>query len=589
MTLKKGFLFQIEKQRYNSLFFRNFCTSIAVSLLLTIFFGGYTYYTDSQSFRDKIHSKNQESLYYIKSVMDDTIMSMDKIAINTKMQSAVEKFILDGTADKEMFGAMKEYVKNYTDIYRYINSVYIYAEKSKTLFTSENDTLEVQSIEGFNDLKWYEQYLVTDGNSVSIFEHKQNGTYPYLLTIVRPVSFNRKDKVGAVVINLNIIDLAELLKHDNMKQKIFLISGEGNIILSHDKTLIFKNVKENPDYENLQQTGETKTQVAEIQGKNAYITVVNSAYNDWKYVIYDFQNEYELEWTNFFWQFMQVCIVFFAVSLFVTYMLTMRNYKPLKTIMTFIDKTNDDNNEEEQQRGNYYANKLVSLILSNHNKTDDEIIHQFIGYNKAQIMALHAQIKAHFLYNMLSTIQWRAFEMTETENDVSVMIYKLGEFLKTSMEINTSILSIEAEIANARLYTELMQMRYEEVFCINWEIDEETCKYKTINICLQPIIENAIEHGLRHRKTKGMLTVQVKLHKELIQFIVTDDGIGMDSDKVLELNKMLAQGAEYNGEHVGLINVSKRLKFMFGNESSIHIESTPQIGTTVTITFPKIL
>lgn len=590
MTLKKGFLHQVEKQRFNSLFFRNFLTSMLIAILLTSLFGGYTYYTDSKTFQNEIHNRNKETLKFVKRVMDDTIMTMDKIAINTKLQPAVEQFILSTNVDKNMLAEIKEYINNYTAIYRYISSVYIYSEKNGEVYTSKDEKPTAKPLEEFDDLKWHEVYKNIDANSVSIFTYQKRRSSPYLITIVRPVSFNRKDKAGAVVFNLNVMELARFLKYDDVKQNIFLLSGDGKFILSNDKTLIFKNVKEDAkEYESLLKGEESKTQVDDVLGEKAYITAVNSSYNDWKYVLYDFENEYKEEWTSFFWQFMQMCIIFFAISLLVTYMLTMRNYKPLKKIMTFIDKTNEEKEDAEKERGNVYANKMVSLILSNQNGENDEIIHQFIGYNKAQIMALHSQIKAHFLYNMLSTIQWRAFEMTETENDVSVMIYKLGEFFKTGMEINASILSVEAEIANARLYTELMQMRYEEVFCVNWEIDKEAYKYKTINICLQPIIENAIEHGLRHRNTKGMLMVKVKLTDELIQFVVSDDGIGMDKEKVSELNEMLTKDTEYNDEHVGLINVSKRLKFMFGNDSLVKIDSKPQEGTTVTISFPKML
>ncbi|MBQ4517057.1 MAG: histidine kinase [Clostridia bacterium] len=589
MTMKKGFLFQVENQRFNNLFFRNFFTSILISLLLTTLFGGYIYYTDSREFREKIHDRREESLLYVKNVIDDTILSMDKIAINTRMQPNVEKFILSGDTDKETLSDIRGYIKNYTAIYRYIDSFYIYTEQTKEVFDSSNERLNTLPMEEFSNQRWYEAYLNMDCNSVRIFEHQESRNEPYLITIVRPFSANRKDKLGAVVINLNALDLAKLLKHDNTKQNLFLLAGDGHIILSRDALLVFKNVNDDENYKNLLQPEETKMKSAKIKGENAYITIVNSAYNDWKYVIYDFQNEYKMEWTSFFWQLMEVCFIFFAVSLFVTYMLTMRNYKPLKNIMTFIDKTNDEPEEAAHQKGNQYANKLASIILNSNGKNDEEIIHQFIGYNKAQIMALHSQIKAHFLYNMLSTIQWRAFEMTETENDVSVMIYKLGEFLKTSMEINASIVSVEEELVNARLYVELMQLRYEDVFCVNWNVDEAVHDYKTINICLQPIIENAIEHGLRHKKEKGMLTVIAKRNKGFIQFVVEDDGVGMTQEKEAELNQMLAQDGEYSSEHVGLMNVSKRLSFMFGNKSSIRIESTEGEGTKVVIRFPEMM
>lgn len=590
MTLKKGFLFQVEKQRFNSLFFRNFCASMLIAVFLTTFFGAYTYYTGSRAFYDEIHTKRQDSLHYVKSVIDDTIMSMDKIAIYTKMQSSAQRFILEAETDQNVLNEIKQYVKNYTAIYRYIDSIYIYAEGKNEVFSSVMEQLKTQPTEDFLDIRWKEYYQGIDANEMSIFEHKCNEGRSYFITIVRPVSFNGKDKVGAVIMNLDVMELAEFLNYENTGKNIFLLSKDGDIILSRDRRLIFKNVKDNEDYKNLLGLEEAKTQTAVIQGEEAYITTVLSSYNNWNYVIYDFQSQYGAEWTAFFWQFMNVCIVFFALSLLVTYFLTMRNYKPLKNVLTFLDHTDEKKGDSgEMRKGNYYSDKLVSFVMNNKTKTDDDVMYQFIGYNKAQIMALQSQIKAHFLYNMLSTIQWRAFEMTETENDVSVMIYKLGEFFKTSMEINTSVLSVEEEIANAGLYIELMQLRYEDVFSVHWDIDEQVCKYKTINICLQPLIENAIEHGLRYRTSKGMLLITVKSRGDMVEFIVADNGVGMDATKVAEINRMLEPEAEYRDEHVGLVNVVQRLRFMFGNESSVKVESKPDIGTTVTLNFPKML
>lgn len=580
----------MEKQRFNNLFFKNFCASMLIAVLLTTFFGAYTYYTGSQAFYDEIHNKRQDSLNYVKNVIDDTLMSMDKIAIYTKMQSAAQRFILDSETEKNTLNDIKQYVKNYTAIYRYIDSIYIYAEGKDEVFSSANEQLKTQSIKEFKDIGWKEYYRKIDANSMSIFEHECNEGSSYFITIVRPVSFNGKDKVGAVIMNLDVMEMAEFLNYENVEDNIFLLSKDGNVILSHDRRLIFKNIKDNNDYKNLLSLKESKTQTTKIQGKKAYTTTIKSSYNDWNYVIYDFQSQYGAEWTVFFWQFMYACIVFFALSLLATYFLTMRNYKPLKNILTFLDKTDDKKEtSEEVRKGNHYSDKLISLVMNNKSKNDEEIIHQFVRYNKAQVMALQSQIKAHFLYNMLQTIQWHAFEMTETENDVSVMIYKLGEFFKTSMEINTSVLTIEEEIANARLYIELMQLRFEDVFSVHWDIDEEVYKYKTINICLQPLIENAIEHGLRYRQSKGILKISARSQGEMVEFVVEDDGIGMDKEKVVKLNNMLEPGAEYQNGHVGIINVSQRLKFMFGNESTVKIESEPNVGTTVTLSFPKIL
>lgn len=126
------------------------------------------------------------------------------------------------------------------------------------------------------------------------------------------------------------------------------------------------------------------------------------------------------------------------------------------------------------------------------------------------------------------------------------------------------------------------------MFDIEWDIDESILSYTIIKICLQPIIENAVYHGIKQKNDKGLIKIKGLCNDNNIILIVSDDGIGIEKDALDELNKTLSETSFTNEKsHIGLSNVNQRIKIIFGDSYGIHVESTVGVGTDVYVTIPK--
>ena len=180
-----------------------------------------------------------------------------------------------------------------------------------------------------------------------------------------------------------------------------------------------------------------------------------------------------------------------------------------------------------------------------------------------------------------------AVELTGGNNEVSHAVSNLAKFFRTNVGKGNYIISVREEVERTRYYLNILTMRYGDMFTVEWDISEEIMDYRIIKICLQPIIENAVYHGLKPKGKDGQLKITGYGRDDAIEFIVADNGVGMSAEKLGILNERLKE-ADYMGEsHIGLYNINKRIKIIFGEEYGIRVESEMNIGTKTVVTLPK--
>lgn len=203
-----------------------------------------------------------------------------------------------------------------------------------------------------------------------------------------------------------------------------------------------------------------------------------------------------------------------------------------------------------------------------------------IQEKEAELKALQAQISPHFLYNTLSIINWRAVQV-EAE-DISLVVNALSKFYRTSLNNGKQLTSIRDEILNIQAYIDIqLAMHDDQLFDVTYHIEEELYSYQTINFILQPIVENAIKHGIDEKEDgKGMLIIEAYTYNDDIRFVVSDNGKGMD-------RKQIEQLLYSNGTGYGLKNVHERIKLYYGEAYGVSIESELNVGTRICIDINK--
>lgn len=214
---------------------------------------------------------------------------------------------------------------------------------------------------------------------------------------------------------------------------------------------------------------------------------------------------------------------------------------------------------------------------------------------QAELDALQSQINPHFLYNTLESIRGNA--LVEGMDEIAEMTEALSIFFRYSISYRDNIVTLANELENVKNYFKIQQYRFNNRFALDVILSDENdilvCRMPKLT--LQPIVENAIYHGLEGKMGQGHITIRVVSTQSRVIIVVSDDGIGMDKEKLAKIQHKLWGETEdedenENGEKrrsgIAISNVNQRIALMFGEEYGVSISSTPGVGTDVTLTLP---
>ncbi len=211
------------------------------------------------------------------------------------------------------------------------------------------------------------------------------------------------------------------------------------------------------------------------------------------------------------------------------------------------------------------------------------------NFQKAEVKALQAQITPHFLYNTFDTIVWLAEE--ERTDEVVKITKAFSEFLRISLSRGHEWITIGQELEHIKNYLTIQKIRYADILNYNIEANPDLLDAKIIKLVLQPLVENAIYHGIKNKRGRGVLKVNVDFadeERKTIRFAVEDNGAGFTPERLEEVRNELASGdldSEKLSSVYGLYNVNKKLKLYYGNQTSgLIIESEQGKGSLVTFT-----
>ena len=201
-----------------------------------------------------------------------------------------------------------------------------------------------------------------------------------------------------------------------------------------------------------------------------------------------------------------------------------------------------------------------------------------ITQKEAELKALQAQINPHFLYNTLSLINWKA--LAAGEEDISRMTLAMSTFYRTALNRGRNVLQVEAELSNTRAYLEIQSMLHDGDFDYEIEVQPEILQCESLNLILQPLVENAIHHGIEEKTDgRGKITVRGWKEDNCVWFMVEDNGVGMEQKVADKILTMESKG-------YGVRNVDERIRLCYGEKYAMKVESVVGKGTKMTIHFP---
>lgn len=546
-------------------------------------------YTDSAIFENSV-LYTQTITKQINQNIDSYITYMDDIVSVISGSEDAQYYLFrqnsDGGHEKRLLEQFRIILKGRTDI----RNIGLVCDGGNSLFNTgyqtENPDLELSTQE------WYKKAVESTGQSILTSSHVQHviaGERPWVITMSRGISnlVGSRASKGAVFIDLNYSAISELCDQNSIGDKgyVFIVDQDGNIVYHPQQQQLYNELQT----ENIEAVMNAKTDTVTVgKGEHEKIyTISRSEKTGWTVV--GCMNVAELLKSSR--QAQRIYVICAAgliiLALFFSKIIARNITYPIQSLRDSMKKvqagefpTTDLEVSSENEIGsltesfNVMTHRIEELMAQN--------IHEQEQKRKSELKALQSQINPHFLYNTLDSIIWMA-EGKKNE-EVVLMTASLARLLRQSISNEDELVSVGQETEYARSYLTIQKMRYKDKLEFQIDISPAISGVKIIKLVLQPIIENAIYHGLKYKDSKGFLVVRGYQDGEKAVIEVEDNGVGMDEatlSHIFEKHKV-----NYHSNGVGVYNVQKRLKLYYGEEYGIVYKSRKNEGTRAVITIP---
>ena len=584
MNKIKNIWFNIRYFKFNSIFLRTFLFITTLTVIPFIVLSIMFYSNTLKNIREEITLENSYMFDNSVNIIDRTLMEVDALSSSLASNESTQLYTINNVST-DSFKTISRLAKTLPIIYRYIDSIYIYSEQTDTVIMDNNSI----PLSDLSDTDWINAYRAVTSPKGTIIPRSKNNVYPQLITIIKPI-YVADEKKGAIIMNINAQSIYNSMLYQQYKdgRLFFLVNADNKIIISSELSY-FNTYPDDIGLNTLTIESNPKNSVYEINDKNYVVLSGDSTISDYKYISAYPLELYEHKLSTMKLQIIGILLLLMIIIFILAYVASVRSYSPLNEIISFLDNSQPpaDSIEEEDKNELMYIINSIQTHINDKTKMAEILEERMKLLRKSQYDMLQTQINPHFLYNTLETINWMAYNMSNSENPVSKSLINLASFFRNTLTSGYFV-SIENEIKYTKEYVNILALRYGDLFDIEWDIDESILSYTIIKICLQPIIENAVYHGIKQKNDKGLIKIKGLCDDNNIILIVSDDGIGIEKDALDELNKTLSETSFTNEKsHIGLSNVNQRIKIIFGDSYGIHVESTVGVGTDVYVTIPK--
>ncbi len=470
---------------------------------------------------------------------------------------------------------------------RNIYNIRLYVDDTYVHLMGKN---QIRSEDYISDKIWYADVLNEQGGVVWLpTYHYQKGSYEdeSLISLVRMIPDERQseDHLAILMVDINEKVFRDIVDQMSISQgaELYLMDVHGYVITSNldDRIGTFVRRSDYIPFESRYANGKRNIKEGQKESVLFHVRIPNM---DWQLVslmplsAVTQDAQAILKFMIVLLLFVGILSVIFSLHLSsdITYRLEdlSRNMDKIKEDNWDLDIVIDYDDEiADLQRNFLYMTESMQRLINEKYQAE-------IDLRKAELRALQAQINPHFLYNILDMINWMA--MRQGADDINYVVAKLAKFFRLSLSSGKEMIPIGEELEHIRLYVDIQNVRFEDRIRLNMEIDETVLDYYTVNLILQPLLENAIMHGINERDDKeGLIRIVAYEDIESIVFKISDNGVGMSEEELKHL-----ETGETSG--YGVRNVNERLQLRFGPEYGLQYESKKGLGTTVTVRIPII-
>lgn len=561
-----------------------------ITALIAIIIIGFSLYTRfSDQLTDEVQKENQILMNQVSRSVDSYLRGM------MKLSDAIYYSVVKNTdiSEPSIGSQMKLLYDSNVDSLENI-----------ALFSREGELLKaVPAARLKTDLDvtqedWFQETLKKTENLHFSLPHVQyifdnaEGQYHWVISVSRAVEITQGAYVsqGVLLLDIRYSSLEQLLNSVTLGNAgyIYLIGNDGKLIY-HPKNQLIDSGRVQ---ENHRETVNWRDGIHEeiFQGEKRFVTVKTVGYTGWKLVGITPAKGISFSGvkTRLFIVFVILLILFLLVL--INYYISSRITNPIHELENSVGELEDGNLEAEISiKGSYEIQHLGRSITSMAQQIQvlmKDIVAEHESKRKSEFDTLQSQINPHFLYNTLDIIVWMI--ENEQKSEAVKVVTALARFFRISLSRGKSIIRVSDELEHVRSYLMIQHMRFKNKFTYQIQADDDVLEMASLKLMLQPLVENAIYHGMEFMDGDGEILIRASKKGDELLFSIEDNGLGMCPEQVERLLTDTSHVPSRRGSGIGVRNVNERIRLYFGEDYGLEIDSEPDEGTRIYIHLPVV-
>lgn len=448
--------------------------------------------------------------------------------------------------------------------------------------------------DGLESQLWYKRSYDAENDIVFISSFREKFDLSsrearYVFAAFRRVAGADGGETGTILVNVDEKYLEDLYGTAEDRSNLYIFDKKGNIVSSREKSLLGKNFIGVDNFRRLY--GENEYHIIKKLGQDYLLSNYYDPQTGWT-IVEEMPCAVILQPLN------QALVLLLAIvsgcllaGTGAACYMSERISKPILKLCRLMDRVKQgDFDVISDIRGYEEVNQLkdsFNEMAAEIKKLLEDIRDNEMQKRKSEMDFLRAQINPHFLYNTLFSIQCM-IELKKNDQAV-LMMAAFTDLLKKTLSVDTDFITLKEEFESTEKYLVLQQIRYGDKIHYECEMGAETEQCLVPALIIQPIVENAIFHGIEAKEEAGLIIVESVVSEGALLITVSDDGAGLDGKELARMTAQFGEREYQSGRSIGILNVLNRIKINFGEEYGLTVESEPGIGTSVTMRLPVVL
>ncbi len=570
-------------------------------LIPLVFIGFFSFKSSEEIITNKSLSYSKDILSLIELRLQDTVRNLNIISQDLSSDESIYEALMNDDSNNinmlysyEVGSKLNNVFLNAVMTRTEIQSMCIVTNKKRFFIYDNNNNSDGSNIKSIVLQKYTEitkSAAQANGKAVWFFNTK-NGVVQnsYLVRMI----YNRDNykEIGLLVVEINMEFFDFVLQglESEVMQNTTILSSDNEIIKYKNKAALDKFKKVIQDIPNEKNSFVDKK-------NNIFVAHTYLSEPRWRIVTYIPLNQLYSDVETLRDRIILLCMGSILILSVVSVFMSFDMIKPINQLVKAmkgmnIDNISDSYIEIERKDELGFLHKTFNNMAKEIDHLVTWIYREQITRKEAELKALQSQINPHFLFNTLESINWMA--QLNNVPEISSTVSDLSTLLEASIGRDDRLITIEEEFMYIDKYIALLKRRFEDRITLNKEVDPKVLYIKIPRLLIQPLIENAVYHGVENSRGKGIITLTASIREDLLIIEVIDNGNGISTDELVKLNKGLEMDndtyfkslSNKKNKSIGIDNVNRRIKLFYGEKYGINLESKLNIYTKVSVTLP---